>query len=204
VKDGKATFCPDSTHELAGKTADIPDMTIMNQAQKQFLDAAATQAVKANHPFAQMAACEAALESTWGHSELAREANNLFGMKQHSHPIYGTMSLPTREWAVPSGDTHKIDGRWIVVNANWVKYPDWRACFCDRLATLERLSNAYPHYKAALEAKDARTYIISVSESWSTDPERALHVQGIYEEYIALAVPPAASPAPAAAPTEPD
>ena len=123
-----------------------------------------------------MAACEAALESTWGHSELAREANNLFGMKQHVHPIFGTMTLPTHE---------VLDGKWVVVSANWVKYPDWRACFADRLATLERLSNAYPHYKAALDAKDARSYIIEVSATWSTDQMRALKVQGVYEEYLA-------------------
>jgi flagellum-specific peptidoglycan hydrolase FlgJ len=160
----------------------------MNDLQKQFLDRAAAEAVKANHPFPQMAACEAALESTWGQSELAREANNLFGMKQHVHEIYGTMTLPTHE---------VLDGKWTPCAANWVKYPDWRACFADRLATLERLSNAYPHYKAALDAKDARTYITEVSESWSTDALRALKVMGIYSEYVPTAASPgAAAPSP--------
>lgn len=152
----------------------------MNDAQRNFLNLATAAAVKANHPFAQMAACEAALESGWGNSELARESNNLFGMKQHAHPIYGTMTLPTREF---------LKGEWVPCSANWVKYPDWRACFCDRLATLERLSNAYPHYKAALDAKDAKTYIAEVSESWSTDLLRGLKVLNIYQEYIALSSP---------------
>jgi flagellum-specific peptidoglycan hydrolase FlgJ len=164
----------------------------MNDSQKQFLNEAAAQAVKANHPFPQMAACEAALESTWGHSELAREANNLFGMKQHAHPVYGTMTLPTREFE---------KGEWIQTAANWVKYSDWRACFVDRLATLERLSNAYPHYKAAIDAKDAHTYITEVSKTWSTDPNRALKVEGIYAEYVSAT--PAASPGAAATPTDP-
>ncbi|HXM59367.1 MAG TPA: glucosaminidase domain-containing protein [Terriglobales bacterium] len=135
----------------------------MNDLQKQFLDRATAEAVKANHPFPQMASCEAALESTWGHSELAREANNLFGMKRHQHNIYGVLNLPTREWSAAKGWTQ-------VPGVDWEKYPDWRACFCDRLATLQKLSNAYPHYKAALDATDAKTYIISVSETWSTDP----------------------------------
>jgi flagellum-specific peptidoglycan hydrolase FlgJ len=147
----------------------------MNDLQRQFCDRATAEAVKANHPFPQMAACEAALESSWGNSQLAREGNNLFGMKQHSHPVFGTMTLPTREC---------IDEKWIVCSANWVKYPDWRACFADRLATLERLSNVYPHYRAALDAKDARTYITEVSSTWSTDPLRGLKVLGIYQEYI--------------------
>jgi len=159
---------------------------IMNSSQRQFLDQATAEAVKANHPFPRMAACEAALESTWGHSQLAREACNLFGMKSHLHPnpIYGTMNLPTQEF---------LGGEWKPVEANWVKYPDWRACFCDRLATLERLSSVYPHYKAALNATDARTYIREVSATWSTDPMRALKVQEIYEEYIV----PSPTPAPA-------
>jgi flagellum-specific peptidoglycan hydrolase FlgJ len=153
----------------------------MNDLQRQFLDRATAEAVKANHPFAKAAACEAALESSWGHSELAAEGNNLFGMHQHKHDIYGTMNLPTNEF---------LDGKWVrVPGASWVKYPDWRACFCDRLATLERLSNAYPHYKAAIEAKDARTYVTEVSKSWSTDPNRAAKVLSIYDEYIAVPSP---------------
>ena len=160
----------------------------MNDTQRSFLDRAATEAVKANHPFAQMAACEAALESNWGNSELARDAFNLFGMKQHSHPIYGTMNLPTREWE-NGPDGHPIDGRWISVTAHWVKYPDWRSCFADRLATLERLSNAYPHYAAALKATDAKSYVTEVSKSWSTDPNRGLKVISIYDEYIAPPAP---------------
>jgi flagellum-specific peptidoglycan hydrolase FlgJ len=147
----------------------------MNDLQKQFLDRATAEAVKANHPFAQMAACEAALESNWGNSKLACEGNNLFGMKQHAHAVFGTMTLPTREFE---------NGDWITVSANWVSYPDWRACFADRLCTLERLSNAYPHYKAALEAPDAQSYIAEVSKTWSTDPKRAEKVLAIYKEYV--------------------
>jgi flagellum-specific peptidoglycan hydrolase FlgJ len=146
----------------------------MNQEQRTFLDLAVAEAIKANHPFAQMAACEAALESNYGKSELARDARNLFGMKQHTHPVYGTMTLPTREF---------LNGEWETVGAGWVSYPDLRSCFCDRLATLERLANAYPHYKAALAAPDAQTYIAEVSKTWSTDPERGQKVLSIYQEY---------------------
>ncbi len=147
----------------------------MNDSQRQFLDQATAQAIAANHPFAQMTACEAALESNWGNSGLARDANNLFGMKQHAHPVYGTMTLPTREFE---------NGEWIATSANWVQYPDWRSCFCDRLATLERLSNAFPHYAAALSAPDAQTYIAEVSKTWSTDPNRGAKVLAIYQEYV--------------------
>ena len=152
----------------------------MNEFQKDFLDKASAEAVKANHPFPRMTACEAALESSWGNSVLAREDNNLFGMKQHAHPIFGTMTLPTREF---------LNGEWTTVGANWIEYPDWRSCFADRLATLERLSNVYPHYTAALAAKTPADYITEVSATWSTDPQRAAKVQSIYDEYAALQSP---------------
>jgi len=163
----------------------------MNQIQRDFLTRARNEAIKANHPFPAMAACEAALESTWGHSLLALQDFNLFGMKQHAHPIYGTITLPTREWQGSA-----LDGRWEVVSAKFVVYPDWRACFCDRLATLERLSNVYPHYKAALDAPDARTYVTEVSKTWSSDPDKAKKVIAIYDDFIQTQTPtPIAPPA---------
>jgi len=160
----------------------------MNQNQFNFLAAATNEAIRANHPFPSMAAAEAALESNYGNSELARDANNLFGMKQHVHPIFLTMNLPTREFE---------DGEWEVVpGANWVKYPDWAACFADRLSTLERLASVYPHYQAALAASDAETYIAEVSESWSTDPNRGAKCLAIYKDFLEANPAAATEPAP--------
>lgn len=118
-----------------------------------------------------MAACEAALESGYGASGLATQANNLFGTKQHVHPIFGTLSLPTREF---------LHSQWVTVGAFWVKYPDRATCFADRMNTLRSLSHAYPHYAAALAATDPITYITEVSKTWSTDPQRAAKVIAIY------------------------
>jgi flagellum-specific peptidoglycan hydrolase FlgJ len=147
----------------------------MTNADKDFLDRASAAATQAGHPFPRMAAAEAALESGYGESELARVDNNLFGMKQHLHPEYGTASLPTKEFEL---------GEWREVTAEWVKYPDWPTCFFDRLRTLTSLSHAYPHYAAALNAVAASTYIIEVSQSWSTDPLRATKCLAIYQAYL--------------------
>lgn len=148
----------------------------MNTQQLEFLDRAAAEARRVNHPFPEMAACEAALESSYGKSGLARDDNNLFGMKQHAHPVFLTVSLPTREF---------LSNEWKTVSANWVKYPDWGSCFSDRLATLQRLSSVIPHYKAAIEAPDAETFVRQVSLSWSTDPHRADKIVAIFQEYTA-------------------
>jgi flagellum-specific peptidoglycan hydrolase FlgJ len=133
----------------------------MTPQQHDFLDRAFQAAKAANHIFPEMAACEAALESGYGHSPLAANDRNLFGMKQHQHPEYGTVSLPTREF---------LDGKWVALNSNWIVYPDWQSCFKDRMATLIRLAPCYPHYKSALTTQSATTYALQVSETWSTDP----------------------------------
>lgn len=151
----------------------------MDIQRKQFLDRAAQQAEQAGHIYPTMAACEAALECGYGTSKLAIVDNNLFGMKQHTHPIYGTHTLPTREF---------LNGEWVTVNADWVTYPGWAECFADRMATLQRLSKGqgFPRYLAALMARTAEEYVIAVSATWSTDPNRAVKVLAIHQEYIGV------------------
>lgn len=134
------------------------------------------------HPFPNMAGCEAAHESQkpgavpFTLSQLAAEANNLFGMKAHQHNDYGVVNLPTREF---------LSGDWTVVSAAFEKYPTLDDCFADRYATLRRLSPIYPHYKAALAATDPEIFVTEVSRTWSTDPKRAEKVIAIYREYAA-------------------
>lgn len=148
---------------------------MLTPAQQKFLDDASQAAFEAHHPFPSMAGCEAALESTYGKSQLAAQDQNLFGTKQHQHPIYGTAYLPTREF---------LDGQWVVVNAAFVKYPDWASAMKDRVATLIRLAPHYPHYANALAATDKNDYIAEVSKTWSTDPHRAESVRAIHLKYM--------------------
>lgn len=148
---------------------------MLAQIQLDFLNKAFNEASASGHIFPKMAACEAALESGYGHSGLAIHANNLFGMKQHSTPIYDTLDLPTHE---------VINGKWVVVTAHWVKYPDWKSCFNDRMDTLKRLAPKYVHYNNALNATDEFVYIKEVSKTWSTDPQRAAKVIAIYNVYV--------------------
>lgn len=159
----------------------------MDNNKKEFINKTSRAAEQAGHLFPTMAACEAALESGYGTSGLAIADNNLFGMKQHQHPVYGTHVLPTKEFVGKDKDTSDgLQDGWIVVNANWVKYPDLAACFSDRIATLKALSSAYPHYAAALAAKDAVAFVTEVSKTWSSDPKRADKVIAIYNSYLGL------------------
>jgi flagellum-specific peptidoglycan hydrolase FlgJ len=146
----------------------------MSTVQTEFLIKAAAAARAAGHIFPEMAACEAALESAWGLSKLAEEANNLFGQKQdHGRSEGGgSIVLPTREF---------LHGAWVTVNASWVKYPDWRACFAGRMEILRALSHEYQTYADALRAATGEAFVHEVSKRWSTDPARAGKVLSIYD-----------------------
>jgi flagellum-specific peptidoglycan hydrolase FlgJ len=146
-------------------------------SNEEFLRNTAAAALAAGHLFPDYAACEAALESGWGESELALKANNLFGQKQSTPPQLdtGTLSIPTREF---------IRDAWVTVPALWVKFPTLAACFADRMATLRRMAPAYPHYAAALAAQTGEEFITAVSASWSTDPQRAQKVLEIYKSHF--------------------
>jgi flagellum-specific peptidoglycan hydrolase FlgJ len=144
-------------------------------AQYGFLSDTAQQAKVSGHIFPEMAACEAALESNWGASELAEKAKNLFGCKQHQHPVYGTLNLPTHEYFQGKG--------WEAVTAEWVEYPTFAACFADRMSTLRRLSSIYPDYAAGLIAQTAEEYVTDISRTWSTDPNRGQDCIEIYRAH---------------------
>ena len=157
-------------------------------AQDNFLRQASAAARAAGHIFPEYAACEAALESTWGQSRLAREANNLFGQKQSVDDAkgIGTLALPTQEF---------LHGRWVTVIAQWARFADQAACFRARMALLRRLQVSYPAYARALAASNGEAFIEEVSRTWSTDPQRAQKVLAIHRQHCASFLPLAPLPA---------
>src|SRR5882672_1620272 len=153
---------------------------MMDKEHIDYIKNLAEQAEASGHPFPEAAACEAALESAYGKSYLAVHGLNLFGMKQHKVPVCETLTLPTRE---------VINDKWVMVDAHFVKYPDLKSCFADRMATLKRLANDtdFVRYKIALAAKTAEEFVKNVSMKWSTDPRRGDKVMEIYTQYKAVA-----------------
>lgn len=139
------------------------DAAMATKTQIEALVACAHAAKAAGHIFPAAAACEGAVETGWFTSLLYLRENNVFGTKQHQHPIYETVSLPTREY---------LGNKWTIVNALWVSYPTVADSFADRMQTLRTLAPAYPHYAAALAATTPEEYLTQVSMSWSTGPTR--------------------------------
>jgi flagellum-specific peptidoglycan hydrolase FlgJ len=157
--------------------------------QDSFLRHASAAARAAGHIFPDYAACEAALESTWGQSRLAREANNLFGQKQSAEGIDGisALALPTQEF---------VHGQWVTVMAHWARFADQPTCFRARMALLRRLQHSYPAYARALAAATGEVFIEEVSRAWSTDPQRAAKVLAIHRQHCASFLPLAPAPIP--------
>jgi flagellum-specific peptidoglycan hydrolase FlgJ len=154
--------------------------------QDNFLRQASAAARAAGHIFPDYAACEAALESTWGQSRLAREANNLFGQKQSAepHPDIASIDMPTQEF---------LHGQWVTVTAHWTRFADQAACFGARMALLRRLEHSYPAYARALAAATGEVFIEEVSRAWSTDPQRAAKVLAIHRQHSASSCRPGCS-----------
>lgn len=136
-----------------------------------FLRKAVQAAQMAGHIWPEYAACEAALESAWGTSRLATECNNLFGQKSgHTSTQYPQKPMPTHEWK---------DGKLVPATANWPVFPDWEACFRERMNLLKAL----PIYGDALDAISGDYFVLAVSKHWATDPMRGEKVLEIYKAH---------------------
>ena len=143
---------------------------------EEFLPKAAEAARAGGHIFPEYAACEAALESAWGGSALAVQANNLFGQKQSHPPRGASLPMPTHEF---------LNGAWVTVTADWMIFSDWQSCFSERMAMLQRLAGQFPQYRAALAAETGEQFVTSVSLRWSTDPGRGGKVLNLFHRHFA-------------------
>jgi flagellum-specific peptidoglycan hydrolase FlgJ len=140
------------------------EVPMLSAAQTQALAGFYKAAKESNHIFPAAAACEGCVETAWGTSKLYLQALNVFGLKQGQTPRFSTVSFPTKEY---------LNRVWVVVQANFIKYPTLADAFRDRMQTLQRLAPSYPHYASALAATTPEQYLTEVSKTWSTDPLRA-------------------------------
>src|SRR5690348_5019167 len=95
--------------------------------KQDFLNAANAAALAASRTSgfpAGITVAQAALESNWGNSQLARDAHNYFGIKAHG--AHERVSYPTFEC---------VSGKTIRVTADFACYHSMAECFayCDRL-----------------------------------------------------------------------
>jgi flagellum-specific peptidoglycan hydrolase FlgJ len=112
---------------------------------------------------------QAALESSWGNSLLARLANNYFGIK--ARPGRAWVDLPTTE--VVNGIARKIVARFA-------RYNSMKECFEDR----EQMILHLPAYaEARARASNPAQFAAALAQHWATDPGYAEKILRIYAEH---------------------
>jgi len=112
---------------------------------------------------------QAALESAWGQSQLARLAHNYFGIKAHGDLPW--IELPT---------TEVQGGAAVKMRAYFARYESIEACFADRDRLLARLA-VYAEARAA--ARDPEAFLRALARHWATDPDYAQKLLTLYREH---------------------
>ncbi len=114
---------------------------------------------------------QAALESNWGQSQLARESNNYFGIKSKNGREY-----PTQEFR---------DSEWEEVKTSFKEYESVYDSVLDYAELLENgTSWNAEHYQAVIQAdsyQEAATALIDAG--YATDPRYAEKIINMIEQY---------------------
>jgi flagellum-specific peptidoglycan hydrolase FlgJ len=110
---------------------------------------------------------QAALESAWGESGLAKAGNNLFGIKADSLWQGETLTLNTREF---------IRGQWLVIPAKWRKYSSWQASIDDHAAFLK----GNPRYQRCFMCQTTEDFARALLKAgYATDPSYTEKLLGL-------------------------
>jgi len=114
---------------------------------------------------------QAALESGWGESGLAKRAKNLFGIKADSRWRGETLILQTKEF---------IRGQWVVVPAKWRKYASWQESIDDHAAFLKQ----NPRYQPCFQCLKAEAFAQALAKAgYATDPGYADKVINLMNQH---------------------
>lgn len=114
---------------------------------------------------------QAILESARGTSELARKANNLFGIKGNYNGQ--SYTVKTKEY---------LNGKWTTVNAAFKKYPSYRESIIDHGNFFTSTPWRTQNYKRVLNAKDYKTQAKALQAcGYATDPAYASKLINLIE-----------------------
>lgn len=116
---------------------------------------------------------QAILESMWGTSLLATNANNLFGIKGN-HNGYAYAKVSKEETA---------EGKMIDVESYFRHYPDWAASIKDHGEFLNSTPWRKNHYSSTLGEADYQKAAKGLAKTYATDSEYGVKLIGIIEEH---------------------
>ena len=125
--------------------------------------------MKSSGILASLTASQAFIESNRGNSGLTQKANNLFGMKGTYQGQSVTMK--TKEY---------VNGKYIVVDAAFRKYPSWKASIADHSSLFNRLDR-YKNLRGLKDYKLACKYV--QQDGYATSPSYADTLIRTIEKY---------------------
>ena len=141
------------------------------QAFIALIGPAAQASAKVTGVPASFTVAQAALESGWGESLLARQGKNLFGVKADPAWRGEVLMLNTREF---------LRGAWVTVPAHWRKYADWQACIDDHAAFLRQNGR----YARCFTCTSGAAFAQAVAQAgYATDPQYAEKIASIIEQH---------------------
>ncbi|HWO52954.1 MAG TPA: glucosaminidase domain-containing protein [Paenibacillus cookii] len=121
---------------------------------------------------ASLTIAQAALESAWGASSLAAQANNLFGIKGEGPA--GSIRMPTSEY---------VRGAWVEMFAYFRKYHSWEESIQDHSRLILNGVAGDRRYSGALHA-DGKTAAKAVAKAgYATDPNYAEKLMQLMDRY---------------------
>lgn len=148
-------------------------MTAKENTFLQSVVPAAQATMKVSGVPASVTVAQAILESGWGGSGLAGQANNYFGIKaEHLGDPESYCELPTAEY---------VNGARVMVDAKFEKYPTVTDCFEDHAALLSQARR----YAPAMAAKGNAAQFAQQLQAcgYSTSPTYAASLTALMDEF---------------------
>lgn len=121
--------------------------------------------------FPSVAIAQAAVESGWGTTLLARKYNNFFGIKALGGWTGKSVNLSTGEI---------LDGQKVTIKSNFRVYDSMRASLADR----NKFLNSYSRYKSVVTATTPEAQIKALGSSgYATATSYTNAIMSIYKQY---------------------
>ncbi|MFV0529668.1 MAG: glucosaminidase domain-containing protein [Lachnospiraceae bacterium] len=180
----EATVAPEATEDTTDTPAVLQPQTSVSllsltSAERTALierwGNAAKVLAKEYNIYASVMVAQAILESAWGQSQLALQANNLFGIKGSYNGQFVTMS--TQEYE---------NGEWITVDAQFRKYPSISESFRDNADKIRNGVSWNSSYYSGAWRENTETYKDAtqwLQGRYATDPTYASKLNSLISTY---------------------
>lgn len=150
---------------------------LVTDAKQAFIDEISQYAMgnyPDSHVLPSVVVAQAAIESDFGQSDLAKNYHNLFGYKATANETQ--VVLPTKEY---------VNGQWQTIQAPFKVYVNWRQAVVDHGMLMQNGTDWDPTlYHGVTTATNYQTACVALARAgYATDPNYANKLITIIEQY---------------------